>query len=104
MNKTFYSRYVDHCIRFRIRHPHPSSFNSVQSKEDWQAVNNALCDISDDERSVLSAIYRSRDEIEDAIACASATGGLPEGKICKLIYEFRSKVATYRGLSTEHTK
>ena len=50
--RTYYSEYIQHCMRFYARHPHPK-FHSDADKQNWYACENALKGFSDSEKDIL---------------------------------------------------
>jgi hypothetical protein len=57
MSRTFYSEYVNHCLRFYARHERPK-FHSEADKHNWAACDSALKSFSDNDRAMLLYIYR----------------------------------------------
>ena len=56
MSRTFYSEYVNHCLRFYARHDRPK-FHSEADKHNWAACDSALKSFSDNDRAMLLYIY-----------------------------------------------
>lgn len=55
--RTFYSEYVQHCMRFYARHTNPK-FRSDADKKNWFACDSALKGFTDKEQEMLLTIYR----------------------------------------------
>lgn len=62
MSRTFYSEYVNHCLRFYARHDRPK-FHSEADKHNWAACDSALKSFSDNDRAMLLYIYREGDTL-----------------------------------------
>ena len=55
--RTFYSEYVQHCMRFYARHPRPK-FRSDADKQNWNACDSAMKGFTDKEQDILMTVYR----------------------------------------------
>lgn len=95
--RTFYSEYVQHCMRFYARHPRPK-FRSDADKQNWNACDNALNGFTDKERDILMAVYREGDTIPDNVYKLSVDRNIKQDTIWKLINELERKVAKRRNL------
>lgn len=95
--RTFYSDYVNHCLRFYARHPQPT-FKSDADKKNWISCDNAFKTFKDNEREMLITIYREGDTIPDNVYQMSKKLDLKQDTIWKLITELERKVAKKRGL------
>lgn len=96
--RTFYSEYVNHCLRFYSRYPKPNHFRSEADKKNWQACDNALKGFSDADRDMLITIYREGDTIPDNVYQMAKKLNIEQDNIWKLITELERKVAKRRGL------
>lgn len=97
MSRTFYSEYVNHCLRFYARHEKPS-FHSDADKNNWLACDSALKGFSDSDREMLLTIYREGDTIPDNVYQMAKTKGIKQDAIWALINSLEKKVAKRRGL------
>ncbi len=97
MARTFYSEYVNHCLRFYARHPIPK-FHSDADKENWIACDKAIKAFPEKERNLLISIYSEGDTIPDTVYRISKKNGIGQDTIWKLIGELERKVAKRRGL------
>ena len=95
--KTFYSDYVQHCMRFYARHPHPK-YRSDADKQNWNACDNAVKGFTDKEQDILMTVYREGDTIPDNVYKVSVELDIKQDIIWKLINELERKVAKRRGL------
>lgn len=95
--RTFYSEYVQHCMRFYARHPRPK-FRSDADKQNWNACDNALKGFTDKERDILLTVYREGDTIPDNVYKQSVDRNIKQDTIWKLINELERKVAKRRNL------
>lgn len=95
--RTFYSEYVQHCMRFYTRHSNPK-FKSDADKQNWKACDSALNGFSDNERDILLTIYREGDTIPDNIYNLCAERNIKQDIVWKLVNELERKVAKRRNL------
>lgn len=95
--KTFYSEYVQHCMRFYARHPHPK-YRSEIDKKNWVACDISLKEFTDKEQDILLTIYRGNDTIPDNVSKLSIERNYKQDFVWKLINELERKVAKRRGL------
>lgn len=95
--RTFYSEYVQHCMRFYARHSNPK-FKSDADKQNWKACDSALNGFSDNERDILLTIYREGDTIPDNIYKMCAERNIKQDIVWKLVNELELKVAKRRNL------
>lgn len=97
MSRTFYSEFVNHCLRFYARHPRPI-FHSEADKKNWNACDSALKTFSDSDGDMLTAVYSKEDAIADNVYQIAKKNGIKQDTIWKLIGELERKVAKRRGL------
>ena len=95
--RTFYSEYVQHCMRFYSRHSNPK-FRSEADKQNCHACDSALKGFTDKERDMLLTVYREGDTIPDNIYNLSVALNIKQDIIWKLVNELERKVAKRRGL------
>lgn len=97
MGRAFYSEYVNHCLRFYVRHPNPK-FHSAADKNNWNACEAAFKGFTDNEKEILFYIYREGDTIPDNVYQIAKAKGLKQDGVWKLVNELERKVAKRRGL------
>lgn len=95
--RTFYSEYVQHCMRFYARHPNPK-FRSDADKLNWNACKSALEGFTDDEQDILLTIYREADTIPENIHNISVARNMKQDSIWNLLNKLERRVAKRRGL------
>lgn len=95
--RTFYSEYVQHCMRFYARHSNPK-FKSDADKQNWKACDSALNGFSDNERDILLTIYREGDTIPDNIYKMCAERNIKQDIVWELVNELEREVAKRRNL------
>jgi len=98
MAKSFYSAYVEHCMRFYSRYPNLTRFRSDADKENWFACKNALKDFSAEDTERLLIIYREGDTIADNVYQLSKREKINQDSLWKLLGSLERKVARNRGL------
>lgn len=97
MGRTFYSDYVNHCLRFYCRHPNPI-FHSDADKNNWLACESALSKYSDENKIMLISIYSDGDTVPDNVYRVATEKGIKQDGIWKLINELERDVAKCRRL------
>lgn len=95
--RTFYSEYVQHCMRFYARHPRPK-FRSDADKQNWNACDSAMKGFTDKEQVILMTVYREGGTIPDNVYKVSVDRNMKQDNIWKLINELERKVAKRRNL------
>lgn len=95
--RTYYSDYVQHCMRFYARHPNPK-FNSDAEKQNWNACDSALKRFDNSERDILLTVYREGDTLADNIYNYSVEHGINQDKVWKLLNKLEKMIAKRRGL------
>ena len=97
MSRSFYSGYVQHCMRFYVRCPKPVFYNDV-GQQNWKACERALKGFSEWAKDVLTAVYSNGDTLADSVYQVSKNRGVEQDKVWKLIRKLERKVAKERGL------
>ena len=82
MARSFYSAYIEHCMRFYARYKKPEFFRSDADKKNWLACDNALKDFS----------------AEDNVYHLAKKENINQDTLWKLIGDLERKVAKRRGL------
>lgn len=95
--RTFYTEYVQHCMRFYSRHPKPK-FRSDADKLNWYACDSAIKKFTPAEADILITVYREGDTIPDNIYNLSVERNIKQDNIWKLVNDFERKVAKRRNL------
>ena len=95
--KTFYSEYIQHCMRFYARHPHPI-FRSEADKKNWLACDSAMRVLNANERDMLLKVYTEGDTIPDNIHKVAAEYNVKQDVLWRLVNELEKRVARRRGL------
>lgn len=95
--KTYYSDYVQHCMRFYARHPNPK-FSSEAEKQNWNACDSAMKKFAADEREILVAVYFGGDTLADNIYQYSVANHINQNVIWTLVSKLEKVIAKRRGL------
>ena len=95
--RSYYSDYVQHCMRFYARHPNPK-FNSEAEKLNWNACDNALKRFEVSEKDILMSIYQSGDTLADNVYNLSLQKNINQNNIWKLVSRLEKMIAKRRGL------
>lgn len=97
MPRTFYSDYVQHCVRFYVKYPEPDFLNDAD-RENWAACEKALKSFSKWARYILTEVYSSDDTLVDNVYRTSMQMGVKRDKVWRLIHKLERKIAEERGL------
>lgn len=95
--RTFYSEYVQHCMRFYARYPQPR-FRTNADKLNWNACHDALKGFKPSEVDILTTVYRGGDTIPDNIYKVSVDRGIKQDIVWKLVNRLERKIAKRRNL------
>lgn len=95
--KTFYSDYVQHCMRFYTRHPNPK-FKTNSDKQNWASCDVVFKTYSDKEQKIFMFIYGGGDTISDNVYQLSKNMKIKQETIWKLINDLERKIAKKRNL------
>lgn len=98
MARSYYSEFVQHCMRFYARHPKPNYFQKESDKKNWLSCRNALKDFSYHEKDLLLQVYREGDTIPDNVYQVAKRNNIKQDSLWKLIGDLEHKVAKRRGL------
>lgn len=98
MAKTFYSEYVNHCLRFYARHPSPT-FRNNSDLQNWNACEDALNTFPLDDRASLLFIYsQPGTSVVDNVHKLCARNDIKSDYVWKLVSDLERRVAINRGL------
>lgn len=95
--RNFYSEYVQHCMRFYVRHPSPK-FKSDADKQNWKACEFALGGFTDQEQTLLIAVYAENDTIPDNVYKVSTENNVTQDALWSLLNKLERRVAKRRSL------
>lgn len=95
--RTFYSEYVQHCMRFYVKHPSPK-FKSDADKQNWKACESALDGFTDKEQTLLIAVYTENDTIPDNVYKVSTENNVTQDALWSLLNKLERRVAKRRNL------
>lgn len=95
--KTYYSDFVNHCLRFYARHKDPK-FKTDSEKKNWHSCDSVLKTYPDADREMLLSIYADGDTVPDCVFRLAKEKGIKQDYIWKLIGELERKIAKRRGL------
>lgn len=95
--KTFYSEYVQHCMRFYARFPQPKFRTDVDEKN-WNACDQAIKDFTNKEQYILMSVYQGTETLPDNVYNLSTSQDIKQDTIWKLVNQLERKIAKRRGL------
>ena len=94
MARSFYSAYIEHCMRFYARYKKPEFFRSDADKKNWLACDNALKNFSAEDRERILILYREGDNVY----YLAKKENINQDALWKLIGDLERKIAKRRGL------
>ncbi len=95
--RSYYSDYVNHCLRFYARHPEPT-FKSVIDRQNWKCCQTVFDRFSESDRDIFYFVYNEGGTIAENVFDVSARTGIKQQTVWKLISELERQVAKERGL------
>lgn len=98
MSKTYYSEYSRHCLRFYVRHSHPT-FTCDSDRKDWAAAEKAVLSLRAGDKEFAEAVYRSYGgEFVQRVVDIAKKMDVPQKKAWYIIGNLEKDVAKRRGL------
>lgn len=97
MARTFYTDFVNHCLKFYARYPYPTFKNDVD-KKNWKACHNVLRNLPDQERNIILYIFSSGDTTADMMYEISNKEHINQDYLYKMLANVQYKIAKKRGL------
>lgn len=97
MPRTFYTEYVNHCLRFYTRYTNPI-FTSDIDKQNWLVCHEALKTLSNENKEIIFSIYRDRDTIPNNVYRVSKEKGIKRDDIWQMMISLEYDIAKRRGL------
>lgn len=98
MNRTFYSDYVRHCLRFYSRNPIKPHFNTKADEENWYACHRALERYSERDKGIIIRVFALHDTLADNVYEVAKAYDIDQNIIWDMLKEFERVVARKRGL------
>lgn len=95
--KSFYTDYVNHCLRYYARNPSPT-FRSCVERDNWVACDKAFDLLDTRLRPVLMAMYLDKTPVSDNVMRYAKTIGTTPNHIWKVVSNLEKEVAKARGL------
>ena len=98
--RCYYSDYVNHAIRFYLTTPDTLMMQGKRKAdvENWMAVQAVFHFLKEDEKRVLTDVYRTHYRITEAVKMYCQKTGTNEGELWKMITRVSAAIARRRGL------
>ncbi len=98
--RCYYTDFVNHCIKFYLSTPDALQMEGKRKADvdNWLAVQYVFRKLSDDEKQVLTDVYKAHYRIADAVKLYCDRTGTNEDKVWILITKTAAAVAKSRGL------
>ena len=99
MNKSFYTDYVRHAMRFYSRNLslYPP-FKKRADMENWMACDAVIKTYSDRDKDILVYVYGSYDTLADNVYAMAKKYSINQNIIWDMMKEFERKIAIERAL------
>lgn len=98
MNRTFYSEYVRHCMRYYSRNTNKPQFKTEVDKNNWYACHKALERYSDKFQDIILHVYVMNDTLADNVYEVAKLHNVDQKVVWDTLKEFERLVARKRGL------
>ena len=98
--RCYYSDYVNHAIRFYLTTPNTLIIAGKRKADvaNWMSVQAVFHYLKDDDKQVLTEIYRSSHRLSEGVRAYCEKTGADEQKIWVLITKVSAAIARRRGL------
>ncbi len=98
--RCYYTDYVNHAIRFYLSTPESLQMDGKRKAdlENWMAVQAVFHFLSDEQRQVLTEVYRLNHRLPEGVRMYCDKTGADDKKIWLLITKVNAAIAKRRGL------
>lgn len=98
--RCYYSDYVNHAIRFYLTCPDVLNTQGKRKAdlENWMAVQAVFYRLPDEEKQILTEIYKSHYRLTEGVRIYSEKTGADERKLWILLTKTSAAIARRRGL------
>ena len=97
VNKSFYTEFARHCLRFYARYPEPT-FKRKSDEANWKAAETVYDSLSDFDKQIVTGVYGEKDTIEDNVYNLSKKINVNQSSIWNRMIQIEEKVGRERGL------
>ena len=99
--RCYYTDYVNHAIRFYLSTPERLDMEGKRKAdmENWIAVQSVWHFLKEDDRQVLTEVYRSHHRITEGVRIYCEKTGMDEQKLWNMITKVSAMIAKRRGLT-----
>ena len=95
--RTYYSDYVQHCMRFYARHPQPHFHTNAELKN-WNACDFVMKGFTPSEKQIVLTVFRKNDTLSDNIYESALELNVNQDVIWELVSRAEKLIAKRRGL------
>ena len=98
--RCYYTDYVNHAIRFYLSTPERLDMTGKRKAdmENWIAVQSVWHFLKDEDRQVLTDVYRKHHRIQEGVRMYCKETGADEQKLWNMITKVSAMIARRRGL------
>ncbi len=97
MAKTYYSEYINHCLRLYTRH-HISTITDEVSKLNWIACDKVFKPLNDNDKKLVKEVFSKNDTLMDNVYEVAKQNNIDQNRIWKILSDLQRKIAKERGL------
>jgi hypothetical protein len=100
MSKTYYSEYINHILRFYIRHQNDKNlrFKTYAEKDNFISAQKVVSKLSNDEQKYINDIYMQGDTLADNIYKTSEKMNIEQFKLWTIVSKVSNQIAKERNL------
>ena len=92
----YYTIYINHCLRFYIRHQNPK-FHSIVDKENWNACDYVFKGLTRERQKMITYIYQE-DSITERVEKYAEINKTTSGSVWIALDKVTKEIARRRGL------
>jgi hypothetical protein len=98
--RCYYTDYVNHAIRFYLSTPETLQVEGKRKAdmENWMAVQSVFHFLTDEQKQVLTQVYRLHHRLPEGVRMYCEKTGTDEKKVWILVTKVNSAIAKRRGL------
>lgn len=99
--RCYYTDYVNHAIRFYLSTPERLDMTGKRKAdmENWIAVQSVWHFLKEDDRQVLTEVYKAHHRITEGVRMYCEKTGMDEQKLWNMITKVSAMIAKRRGLT-----
>ena len=97
MGKSYYSDFVNHCLRFYCRYPDITDCDQAD-RANWSAAMKAVTALPTAQQPIITEVYSSKLTMNEAVCRAARVHGATLDEVWQMVKAVERKTAELRGL------